>query len=68
MALRSLWGQCVPHALLAGALTGHGRGYGLGTTLLPGRHPAPGTNLLLTVSKCALYKLALTVYCKMCLH
>lgn len=64
MALRSLWGECVPHVLLAGALTGHGHGYGVGTTLLPGRHPAPATNLLLTVSKCALYKVALTLCCK----
>ncbi len=64
MALRSLWGQCVPHVLLAGALTGHGHGYGLGTTLLHGRHPEPGTNLLLTVSECASHNLALTAYCK----
>ena len=49
MALRSLWGRCVPHVLLAGALTGHGHGYGLGTTLLHGRHPKPGTYLLLTM-------------------
>ena len=42
MALRSLWGLCVPDVLLAGALTGHGHGYGLGTTLLCGRHPKPG--------------------------
>ena len=47
MALCSLRGECVPHVLLAGALTGHVHGYGLGTTLLAGRHPAPGTNLLL---------------------
>jgi len=53
MALRSLWGQCVPHVLLAGVLNGHGHGYGLGTTLLQGRHPSPGTNLMLTVSECA---------------
>ena len=53
MALRSLWGQCVPHVLLAGVLNGHGHGYGLGTTLLQGRHPLPGTNLMLTVSECA---------------
>ncbi len=64
MALRSLRGECVPHVLLAGALTGHVHGYGLGTNLLAGRHPAPGTNLLLTVSKCPSYKLALTAYCK----
>ena len=55
MALRSLWGQCVPHVLLAGALTGHGHGYGLGTTLLHGRHPEPGIQLLLAVSECALH-------------
>ncbi len=64
MALQSLWGQYVPHVLLAGALTGHGHRYGLGTALLAGRHSAPGTNLRLTMSKCALYKLALTAYCK----
>lgn len=54
MALHSLWGQCVPHVLLAGVLSSHGHGYGLGTTLLQGRHPSPGTNLLLAVSKCSL--------------
>ena len=62
MALQSVWGQYVSHVLLAGALTGHGHRYGLGTALLAGRHSAPGTNL--TMSKCALYKLALTAYCK----
>lgn len=51
MALRSLWGQCVPNVLLAGALMGHAHGYGLGTTLLDGRHPEPGTHLLSNVSE-----------------
>lgn len=46
MALRSLWGQCMPRVVLAGALKGHGHGYGLGTLLLHGRHPAPGINLV----------------------
>ncbi|KAL3141622.1 hypothetical protein ABBQ32_004859 [Trebouxia sp. C0010 RCD-2024] len=56
MALRSLWGQCVPHVLLAGALTGHGHGYGLGTTLLHGRHPEPGDTALLPPAEEALGK------------
>lgn len=43
MALRSLWGQCAPHAVLAGTLSGHKHGYGLRTSLLYGRHPGPGT-------------------------
>lgn len=42
MALCGLWGQCVPAMLLAGPLTSHGHGYGLGTALLHGRHPVPG--------------------------
>ena len=53
MALRSLWGQCVPHVLLAGVLSSHGHGYGLGTALLQGRHPLPGTQMMLIVSECA---------------
>lgn len=64
MALRSLWGQCVPHVLLAGALTGHGHGWGLGTTLLYGRHPEPGIQLLLAVSACALHNLVMKAYCR----
>ena len=31
MAVRSLWGRCVPGLELAGPLTSHGHGYGLGT-------------------------------------
>ena len=64
MALHRLWGQCVPHVLLAGVLTGHGHGYGLGTTLLHGWHPEPGTNLLFTVSEYASHNFALTAYCR----
>ncbi len=69
MALRSLWGQCVPHVLLAGVLTGHGHGYGLGTALLQGRHPEPGTDLLFgpictTMSDCASREFVLTAYCQ----
>ncbi|KAL3141581.1 hypothetical protein ABBQ32_004824 [Trebouxia sp. C0010 RCD-2024] len=56
MALRRLWGQCVPHVLLAGALTGHGHGYGLGTNLLHGRHPEPGDTALLPPAEEALGK------------
>ena len=67
MALRSLWGQCVPHVLLAGVLTGHGHGYGLGTTLLRGRHPKPGIHWLLIASECASHDLATGLQCrKMC--
>ena len=47
MALRSLWGRCVPHILLAGELRAHGHGYGLGTQLVHGRHPKPGSSLLM---------------------
>lgn len=47
MALRSLWGRCVPHILLAGELRAHGHGYGLGTMLVHGRHPKPGSLLLM---------------------
>ncbi len=50
MALHSLWGQCVPHVLL---LSSHGHGYGLGTTVLQGRHPLPGTHMMLIVSEYA---------------
>ncbi len=49
LALRSLWGQCIPHVLLAGELKCHGHGYGLGTTLLMGRHPAPGNALCFAI-------------------
>lgn len=42
LALRSLWGQCVPHVMLAGDLTSMQHGYGLGTALVPGRHPKSG--------------------------
>ena len=52
LALHSLWGQCVPHILLAGELRAHGHGYGLGTTLLHGRHPKSGTLLLLMFKLC----------------
>lgn len=47
MALQSLWGECVPHILLAGELKAHGHGYGLGTMLVHGRHPKPGTALVM---------------------
>ncbi len=50
MAVRSLWGRCVPSLELAGPLTGHGHGFGLGTSLLCGRHPKPGE---LTLVKCS---------------
>ncbi|KAL0024426.1 hypothetical protein WJX77_002052 [Trebouxia sp. C0004] len=56
VALRSLWGRCVPHVLLAGVLTGHGHGYGLGTTLLHERHPEPGDIALLPLAEEALRK------------
>ncbi len=36
----------MPSLELAGPLTGHGHGFGLGTALLDGRHPKPG-NLML---------------------
>ena len=42
LALRSLWGQCVPHVVLAGPLTSVQHGYGLGTALIRGRHPKSG--------------------------
>ncbi len=41
MAVCSLWGRCVPSLELAGRLTGHGHGFGLGPSLLCGRHPKP---------------------------
>ena len=42
LAVRSLWGHCVPCLELAGPLLQLGHGYGLGTTLLQGRHPDSG--------------------------
>ena len=70
LPLQSLWGECVSHVLLAGALRGHGHGYGRGTTLLQWRPPASGTNLLLTTSKGVPQGLVWTVCfeCKASLH
>ena len=52
MAVRSLWGRCLPGLELAGPLTSHGHGYGLGTSLLYGRHPKPGDFVLV---KCVVH-------------
>lgn len=54
MAVRSLWGRCVPGLQLAGPLTSHGHGYGLGTSLFDGRHPKPGDAQLLPYAEEAL--------------
>lgn len=45
LRLKSLWGQCVPHVVLAGELTAMQHGYGLGTALIRGRHPRSGMHI-----------------------
>ena len=45
LRLKSLWGQCVPHVVLAGELTAMQHGYGLGTALIRGRHPRSGMHV-----------------------
>ena len=50
MAVRSLWGRCVPGLELAGPLILHGHVFGLGTSLHCGRHPKPGELMLVKCS------------------
>ena len=45
LRLKNLWGQCVPHVVLAGELTAMRHGYGLGTALIRGRHPRSGMHV-----------------------
>lgn len=71
LAVRSLWGHCVPGLELAGPLLQLGHEYGLGTTLLQGRHPESGECRLVDQSDAsswhahqirpALYRLGLVV-------
>ncbi len=47
LAVQDLWNKGVPELLLAGNLRALGGGYGLGTSVLPGRPLQPGLGQVL---------------------